>query len=731
MFIFKKDIIVFLIILFGLIFSVRSQDYIWRDITANHPIRTDIVETLLETRDGLIWIGNKRSGLWIYDGYDLKNIDPKWFGLPTTSFNSIASLYETADSNIWIGTKYNGVTVLNPYKAVAKKLKTKDDPLIEEAITRVLHFYLDKDDIMWMATHKGLVGYNMETQEFRLFQTDLPPHKHNNLNPSLFRYIVPDTKDSTILWIGGLNGLFSFDRKTQLLKHHRHPIQLHEDYGNMDFLPQHRQYLITDIEIVENSIFTATWGGGVMEYKPADDTWKRHIFEPYTPKNALDENIANSIVAYDDKLFFGAIPKAGFFDLKDRTIHLIDNSVNKKRKNFFAVLRDKNDVLWWSTYGNGIHSMKIAGKDYKPSQPSSLMINTISLDDKPVFTLLKDKIPETVIIPPEHDLINLNISLINPMDTANVEYQYQLVGYDPGWISNGISRHIEYLDLPGDSYILRIRACESGEKWQFAHELTIQRKVYFYHTEWFVVFCFILVIAVLYILYRIRIRTIRKKEKIQRQMTELKLQALQAQMNPHFTFNALNSINSFILSNKSEKASDFLTKFSRLIRQVLNNSKQTMVSLSDELQALRLYIELEQLRFENHFYYRIDVDDCIDTDSIQVPPLLLQPYVENAIWHGLMHKKAEGNIDILIEKENDQLLFKIIDDGIGREKASIYKSKYDSNKKSLGMSITKDRIGLLNNLYQIKATSKIVDLYDEHNNSKGTMVEISIPVVTQ
>ena len=156
-----------------------------------------------------------------------------------------------------------------------------------------------------------------------------------------------------------------------------------------------------------------------------------------------------------------------------------------------------------------------------------------------------------------------------------------------------------------------------------------------------------------------------------------------------------------------------------------------MVSLSDELQALRLYIELEQLRFENHFYYRIDVDDCIDTDRIQVPPLLLQPYVENAIWHGLMHKDTEGNIDILIEKENDQLLFKIIDDGIGREKALLYKSKYDSNKKSLGMSITKDRVGLLNKLYQIKATSKIVDLYDEHDNSKGTMVEISIPVITK
>jgi LytS/YehU family sensor histidine kinase len=142
-----------------------------------------------------------------------------------------------------------------------------------------------------------------------------------------------------------------------------------------------------------------------------------------------------------------------------------------------------------------------------------------------------------------------------------------------------------------------------------------------------------------------------------------------------------------------------------------------------------LYIELEQLRFENHFNFNIEVDESVETERVQVPPLLLQPYVENAIWHGLMHKDDQGNIEIIIEMKNNQLFMTITDDGVGREKSALFKSKYDNNNKSLGMSITKDRIILLNKIYQNKARIDVIDLYDKNNNSAGTRIEISVPVV--
>jgi hypothetical protein len=227
------------------------------------------------------------------------------------------------------------------------------------------------------------------------------------MDPSVFRCIVPDPNNSSIMWIAGLSGLFSFDRNTQLLKHHPHPIDIFIDYGNKIFLPQHKQYLVTKIIIADGSIFLSAWGGGLMEYSLSDSIWTKYTFEPYTPKMILDENIVHSIIEYDDKIFFGAVPMMGFIDLKNRSIHTKNNSVNKNRKNFFAVLKDKNNVLWWSTFANGIYTMKIPTKEYKPTSTSSLVINSIFLDDKQIYTLHKDKLSDTISILPKHNHISI------------------------------------------------------------------------------------------------------------------------------------------------------------------------------------------------------------------------------------------------------------------------------------------------------------------------------------
>ena len=141
--------------------------------------------------------------------------------------------------------------------------------------------------------------------------------------------------------------------------------------------------------------------------------------------------------------------------------------------------------------------------------------------------------------------------------------------------------------------------------------------------------------------------------QLQQQKTQLEMQALRAQMNPHFIFNSLNSINRFILKKQSSEATEYLTKFSRLIRMILNSSANTSVSLAEDIEALKLYLELESLRFEEKFNYNIQYEPDLDIDFIQVPPMLLQPYIENAIWHGIMHKAGKGHLDIMIsQKEN-------------------------------------------------------------------------------
>ncbi len=226
------------------------------------------------------------------------------------------------------------------------------------------------------------------------------------------------------------------------------------------------------------------------------------------------------------------------------------------------------------------------------------------------------------------------------------------------------------------------------------------------------------------------------KEAMQRgfekQLANSELQALRAQMNPHFLFNCLNSINSFIIKNEQEKASEYLSKFSKLIRRVLSNSKSSKVTLANELEALELYIELEALRFNEKFSYKISVDSEIETDYIEIPPLIIQPYVENSIWHGLMHKtNGTGALNIDIRKEEEALVCIIEDNGIGREAAKQVKSKTAIKRKSYGMNITKERLQYINynnghNGKKETTNIDVIDLKDEAGNPTGTRVMIKI-----
>lgn len=205
--------------------------------------------------------------------------------------------------------------------------------------------------------------------------------------------------------------------------------------------------------------------------------------------------------------------------------------------------------------------------------------------------------------------------------------------------------------------------------------------------------------------------------------------ALRAQMNPHFIFNCLNSIQLFTAQNDPDKASEYLTKFSRLIRLVLDNSKTDKISLTNELETLKLYIEMESMRFRGKVKHEINIADDVDVYFIQIPPLLIQPFVENAIWHGLMHKEEGGTIKITITQPKENiLLVEVVDNGIGREKAMEYKSKSATKHKSYGMKITADRIELINQMYQTNTNIKVMDVKNDKNEVIGTEVIIEIPI---
>ncbi|HET6769136.1 MAG TPA: histidine kinase, partial [Chitinophagaceae bacterium] len=249
-----------------------------------------------------------------------------------------------------------------------------------------------------------------------------------------------------------------------------------------------------------------------------------------------------------------------------------------------------------------------------------------------------------------------------------------------------------------------------------------------------------IVFAGLFLFRNITLR--RKNEKILREQTErewkmkhlesekkqseLEMQALRAQMNPHFIFNCLSSINRFILKNESKTASNYLTRFSRLMRMVLNNSQKPLISLDDELEMLGLYLEMERLRFKNSFDYGITFLNTVDSDNIFIPPLLLQPFCENAIWHGLMNKEGQGRLEIELTMENNILNCVVRDNGVGREKAQELRSKTVEKEKSMGLKITTERLSLLNREKGLQTFYDIEDMKDESGNAIGTKVNLKI-----
>ncbi len=217
--------------------------------------------------------------------------------------------------------------------------------------------------------------------------------------------------------------------------------------------------------------------------------------------------------------------------------------------------------------------------------------------------------------------------------------------------------------------------------------------------------------------------------EFEQKLADTEMTALRAQMNPHFIFNCLNSIKLYTLDHEADKAADYLTKFSRLIRLVLENSRSERVPLQNELEALQLYIELEAMRFKHKVRFSIHIPPDIDQRFLCIPPLLLQPYVENAIWHGLMHKSEGGTVTVEVSQPRGNLLhIEITDDGVGRERAGQLKSKSAGKHKSFGMQVTADRIRMINQLYNSHTQAQIVDLVDSEGEPCGTQISLDIPV---
>jgi hypothetical protein len=335
----------------------------------------------------------------------------------------------------------------------------------------------------------------------------------------------------------------------------------------------------------------------------------------------------------------------------------------------------------------------------------------------------------------------IETGVVDDYAQGKASIRYKLQGLTNSWQYAPANYVLRFEKLPPGSYRLVLQA--SGLENNFnGHEkvLLIDIRPAFWNTTWFRFGVGGLLLLLGYVLLRRRLkqqfhRRLESAEK-ERQLAELKhkameleMQALRAQMNPHFIFNSLNSINRFILQNDKQQASEYLIKFSRLIRLILQNSQASLISLESELETLRLYLDLEAFRFHHHFDYTISISPALDIADLQVPPLILQPYVENAIWHGLMHRDEKGQLETALIEEQGFLYIKLTDNGIGRKKAALRTSKSATKHKSLGHGITAQRIAAFQQDGNEASLVMINDLVNDDGTAAGTEVILKLPIM--
>lgn len=326
---------------------------------------------------------------------------------------------------------------------------------------------------------------------------------------------------------------------------------------------------------------------------------------------------------------------------------------------------------------------------------------------------------------------NFKINYVSFLNNSPAALQYKYSIDNNEWIYTS-SQSVIYNALPPGEHTFVVYAMNDAGIWNNnPARVTFIIETPFWNTTWFYLLTgatILLVVLFFIMFYQRKIKTEKEdKEETKKRIMQSELQALRAQMNPHFTFNTLSSIQNFINSKNSEEAVSYLSKFAKLMRSIMDNSKKPQILLKDELSALELYMQLEQLRLENKFDYKIIIEENVDINYEEIPPMLLQPYVENAIWHGITHKEGKGNITISINKNKHLLQCTINDNGIGRvasEKINSKKSKH----KSHGMSITKERLEILNAMHKSPLSVEIADILNEKKEIAGTSVKIFIPI---
>jgi hypothetical protein len=305
--------------------------------------------------------------------------------------------------------------------------------------------------------------------------------------------------------------------------------------------------------------------------------------------------------------------------------------------------------------------------------------------------------------------------------------KYRIIGIGEKWTKQSLANNkLIFSSLPPGDHILQVMVINESGVQSALNQIKLKVFAPFYQRWWFYLLIILSTLLTAGIIFRYQIRFIRKKALLKNQVLLAQLTALKAQMNPHFMYNALNSIQALILQKDIQRSNLYLNKFSKLMRMILDASGKETISIHEETELLRLYLDLEKLRFGDEFSYLVQIDESINQDDLEIPSILLQPFVENALKHGLLHKKGPKSIEIKFQLKNE-LICTIRDNGIGRIKSQEIKERQSIDHKSFATDAINQRVDIINTTFGKGIRIEIEDLFED-NEAAGTLVILTIPI---
>lgn len=726
-------------------FFILNIDTITRNISCSPKkiFSQYLCSSVFSDNQNRLWVGTSK-------GLFMENLHPKIINSFVADSNRNANFYITSlyisEDKIFAGTNQKEILLMNKKnKEIIRRISL---PVLQGVSNSITYILPINRDTLWVASTSGLnwlniVNYTHGTIELPKEENDIP-------------YIVFLYKDSKKnIWIlrNAINTIYFYNfqqNKIRKININEYPIfktnlinSVAEDKeGNIwiagDAIARwntKNQKIDTLIEYLPTQINRKKGYSVFSDSKKDlwiyinDDGFAKIGNHPIhiRPENlVVQKNRTSFINLVNNKIFIPTSDGIGFIDVhtfKAIIFHQTDGLPSEYISTFNFV-SDPTDHSTWFACKNIICIIPSSATDHYSLAPL-LKINEASVLDYTVINYPRNSIR----LKHNQNNIQLSFSAINYTDPENMRFAYRIKNKkDSGWIQAGNRPNILLTNMSPGSYNIEMKVYAYDNKWkEQLKELEIIIKQPFWKTPLFLTGIALLLAGSVYYVYRYRINQIRQKANLDKLLAQTEMKALHSQMNPHFVFNSLNSIREMILSNENNEASRYLSKFAHLMRITLNQSEKTFVSLRSTIEYLERYIEMEKIR-NNMFTCKISSDDALNPDEIYLPPMLIQPFIENAIWHGRPGTHNNIHIQIDFKKDNQLLVCTIDDDGIGIDQSLQDKENKLQTHQSLGISNIKNRIRLLNEKYNLQSSVTLEDKSTLSENASGTRITLRLPL---